>query len=277
MLCWDVLELFLAFIYFGICLTAFIWRLTKGDIKYIFIEYEMWSILLQLIYYILFLLIGFTSIFNKPKNEAILYNFLRSVIFKFIWPIVMSTPAVFYLGYFFEWFKFEIDMNSNDFWLSLFLHGFSQAGFLIDLILFYRDYKPTHVFDFIVISGIYVAYCILCFSIQPQIKTYLFLNEMGLGGDNLYIISVMIVGYFVYLYLYFIYMTMVKIKSGVFKLFGGDEKEINKESDEKTKPMNNDDKEPIEQELEVNEKPSINDTEDEGDKDEKEEEKDESE
>ena len=120
---------------------------------------------LQLIYYVLFLLIDFTSIFNKPKNEAILYNFLRIVIFKFIWPILMNTVAAFYLGYFFGLFKFEIDINNNDFWLSLFLYEFSQAGFLIDLILFYIDFKPTHVFYFIVISCIYVAFYILCFSI----------------------------------------------------------------------------------------------------------------
>lgn len=256
MLCLEVLELFLAFIYFAVCLTTLIWRFTKGDMKYFLIEYEMWSLMLELVYYIFFLLIGFTTVFNKSKHEGSFYNFLKSLIFKFIWPFVVNSAAIYYMGYFFGWYKFEIDIYSNDFWYSLFSHGFSQAGFVVDLIFFQRDYKPTHVFDFILISGIFVGYCFLLFLIKPQVKTYAFL-EMKEDGtykeDNMFILSLMIVTYFLYLYLYFFYMTIVRIKCGFAKLFGGDE--VEKEN-EKTKPINAKEKEEKEEKVEKEEKDS---------------------
>lgn len=270
MLCFDILELFLAFIYFALCLTTLIWRFTKGDMKYFLIEFEMWSLMLELLYYILFLLIGFTTVFNKSKHESSFYNFLKSIIFKFIWPFVVNSAAIFYMGYFFGWYKFQMDVYSNDFWYSLFSHGFAQVGFVIDLIFFHRDYKPTHVFDFILISGIFVGYCFLIFLIKPQVKTYLFLemkDEENYKESNMFILSLMIVTYFIYLYLYFFYMTIVRIKCGFAKLFGSDEDE-EKES-EKAKPITEKEKDDDDEEKEdkedkdaekkeLEEKPEIN-------------------
>jgi len=254
MLCLEVLELFLSFIYFAICLTTLIWRFTKGDMKYFLIEYEMWSLMLELVFFIFFLLIGFTTVFNKSKHEGSFYNFLKSIIFKFIWPFVVNSAAIFYMGYFFGWYKFEIDIYSNDFWYNLFLHGFSQAGFVIDLIFFHRDYKPTHVFDFILISGIFVGYCFLLFLIKPQVKRYVFL-EMNEDGNykenNMFILSLMIVTYFIYLYLYFFYMTIVRIKCGFAKLFESDE---DVKENEKAKPINAKEKEDDDEKEEKEEK-----------------------
>ena len=222
--------------------------------KYFLIEYEMWSLMLELVFYIFFLLIGFTTVFNKSKHEGSFYNFLKSIIFKFIWPFVVNSAAIFYMGYFFGWYKFEIDIYSNDFWYNLFLHGFSQAGFVIDLIFFHRDYKPTHVFDFILISGIFVGYCFLLFLIKPQVKRYAFL-EMNEDGNykenNMFILSLMIVTYFIYLYLYFFYMTIVRIKCGFAKLFESDE---DVKENEKAKPINAKEKEDDDEKEEKEEK-----------------------
>ena len=254
MLCLDVLELFLSFIYFAICITTLIWRFTKGDMKYFLIEYEMWSLMLELVYYLFFLIIGFTTVFNKSKHEGSFYNFLKSIIFKFIWPFVVNSAAIFYMGYFFGWYKLEIDIHSNDFWYSLFLHGISQVGFVIDLIFFHRDYKPTHVFDFIVISGIFVGYCFLLFLIKPQVKIYAFLEMKEDGNykeDNMFILSLMIVTYFIYLYLYFFYMTIVRIKCGFAKLFESDE---DIKENEKIKPINAIEKEDDDEKEEKEEK-----------------------
>ena len=236
--CWELLELILNSIYFAICLTSFIWRLTKPEAGKIFVEFEMWSVMGQMAYYIIFLIIGFKRLFSKEEEDNNnCKKFLKNIIFKYLWPFVMNSFAVFYLGYNFEWFELDKDQG-NKFTLSIFLHGLSQAGFLIDIILFGREYKPTHIFDFIVISGMYVGYCILLFSTKPEIPAYKFLNndENNKKKNNSFIVSLMIICYFVYLYLYFVYMYIVKFKSGVAKICGGDEKpESKKEGKEKKK------------------------------------------
>ena len=249
MSCWELLELILNSIYFAICLTSFIWRLTKPEAGKIFIEFEMWSIMGQMAYYILFLIIGFKSIFKKEEEENGCKKFLKNIIFKYLWPFVMNSFAVFYLGYNFEWFDLDTENKGNNFTLSIFLHGFSQAGFLIDIILFGREYKPTHIFDFIVISGIYVGYCFFLFSIKPEIPNYKFLSPKK--EDNSYIISLMIVCYFVYLYLYFVYMYIVKFKSGVAKIFGGDEKSKSKKEEKEKKRKKEKEKPLIEEKEEI--------------------------
>ena len=238
MSCWELLELILNSIYFAICLTSFIWRLTKGETGKILIEFEMWSIMGQMAYYIIFLITGFKSLFKKEEEENGCKKFLKNIIFKYLWPFVMNSFAVFYLGYNFKWFELDTKNKGNKFTLSIFLHGLSQAGFLIDIILFGREYKPTHIFDFIVISGIYVAYCFFLFSIKPEIPNYLFLEK-----NNSFIISLMIVCYFVYLYLYFVYMYIVKFKSGVAKICGGDEKPSSKKEKKEKKTKKEKEKE----------------------------------
>ena len=243
MSCWNLVELILQVIYFGICLTAFIWRLTKDEKGNIFFEFEMWGIMLQLVYYIIFLISGFTSIFNKSKEENQenqenkCLNFLKSVLFKYIWPLVLSSPIIFYLGYFSNWFYLQTG-EGNDYALSLFLHGFSQFGFIIDIILFKREYKSTHFFDLLIITGIYVAYCFLLGTVKPEMNNYLFLsNDPAFRKGNSFLISLMIVCFFIYLYMYIIYMYIVRFKSGLVKLFGGDE---TKESmKEKKQPLMN--------------------------------------
>lgn len=237
MLCWDIFELVLSFIFFGISLTAFIWRLTKDDKQYVYLEFEMWSLLIQIIYYLFFLIIGFTSAFNKSSDNKA-QNFVKSTLFKFIWPFVINSGVIFYLGYFFRWFAFDTLRKGNDFYLNLFLHGFSQAGFILDLILFSRENSKLPFIDFAIITGIYVGYSILLFSIQPSIQSYLFLYKNSAERkDNIFILSLMIVGYFVYLYLYFIYSLVVDFKSGVKKLFGGDKKNSQIEPIKESNPI----------------------------------------
>lgn len=211
----DILELVLTCLYLGICITSFIWRLTKEDKKKMFIEFEIWSLIGQLAYYIIFLINGFSNLLSKEREgENKCQKFLKSIIFKYLWPFVMSSFAVFYLGHTFDWFYIPEDKD-NDYVLSIFLHGLSQAGFLIDIILFRREYKPTHIFDFLVISGIYICYSILFYSIKPKVSSYHFISVND--ESNSFIISLIIMCYFVYLYMYMLYMFIVKVK---FSLFG---------------------------------------------------------
>ena len=228
MLCCDILELILSFIFFGVCLTSFIWRLTKDNKDNFFMEFEMWSLLMQLVYYVLFFLIGIISIFQKATDNRA-QRFFKNVVFKYLFPFVVNSAAAFYLGYYFRWFSFDTRLKDNDFWLSFFIHGISQACFVVDLILFSRDYVDTQFFDFLVISGIYAAYAVILFISQPTIHGYAFLDKSVLDPkDNMFILSLMIVLYFVYLYLYFIFMCVVKFKSGISNLFGGNKK-VNKD------------------------------------------------
>ena len=241
----DFVELGLSSIYLVICIVTFIWRLTKPDAGHLFLEYEMWAIMLLMLYYILFLLIGFKSLFSKNKEKEKkekekekepnngLQKFFKNNIFKYLWPFVMSSAVTFYLGYFFGWFKLDTANKGNDFKLSIFQHGLCQIGFLIDLILFRREYKDTHFFDFLVISVMYIGYCVLLLMVKPKIKTYNFLSEDEFKDDFSFIISLMIICYFVYLYLYFFYMYVVKFKSGVRNLFWGDDKKDKKDKKEK--------------------------------------------
>ena len=222
--CWDIFELVLSCIYFGICITSFIWRLTKEDKEKIFIEFEIWSLIGQMTYYVIFLINGFKNLFSKEKeNDNKCKMLLKSIVFKYLWPFVMNSFAIFYLGYYFDWFYIDTENKGNDYVLSIFLHGLSQLGFLIDLFLFNREYKPTHILDFFVITGIYVVYSILFFSIKPEVKDYLFI--LFFKDDNSFIISMIIISYFVYLYMYMFYMFIVKVK---FTVFGGKEKEKEK-------------------------------------------------
>ena len=249
MFCYDIFELVLASIFYGISLTAFIWRLTKDDKQYVYLEFEMWSLLIQLLYYLFFLIIGISSTFNKASDNKA-QKFIKSTLFKFIWPFVVNSGVIFYLGYYLRWFEFNTLIKGNDYYLNLFLHGFSQAGFILDLIIFRRENNKLFFIDFAIITGIYVGYSILLFSIQPSIKSYAFLDKNGpIKKDNIFIISIMIVSYFVYLYLYFIYSLVVDFKSGVRNLFGGDKKNNN---------QNNQVEEPIKEE-----KPIIPESEDE--------------
>jgi hypothetical protein len=250
MLCCDILELILAFIFFGICLTSFIWRLARVNKENFFMEFEMWSLLMQLAYYFFFFLIGLISLFHKARDNKA-QRFFKSVLFKYLFPFVVNSAAAFYLGYYFRWFSFNTILRDNDFWLSFFIHGISQACFVVDLILFSRDYVDTQFIDFLIISGIYAAYAILLFIFRPNIPRYAFLDKSVLDPkDNMFVLSLMIVLYFVYLYLYFIFMCVVKFKSGVSNLFGGNKK-VNKDipppEPEKTKVSES--KEPDKKEL----------------------------
>ena len=233
----DLVELVLQIIYFSICLTSFIWRLTKNDKLSIFFEFEMWAIMLLLIYYITFLISAFKSIFKKSDEENKCLNFLKNSLFKYLWPFVMNSSIVFYLGYFCNWFYLNTEMG-NDYILSLFLHGFSQFGFLIDIILFNKKYQATHFLDLIIITVIYLLYCLILIIIKPEMDNYIFLSKESFKRKgNSFIISLMIICYFIYLYMYFIYMHIVKFKSGLNEVLGGNAN--NKEESKKEKLVNN--------------------------------------
>ena len=228
MLCCDILELILSFIFLGICLTSFTWRLVIVNNENIFMEFEMWSSLMQLAYYFFFFLIGLISLFHKARDNKA-QRFFKSVLFKYLFPFVVNSAAAFYLGYYFRWFSFYTNLKESEFWLNFFIRGTSPVCFVVDLILFSRDYVDTQFIDFLIISGIYAAYAILLFIFEPDIPQYVFLDKSVLDPkDNMFILSLMIVLYFVYLYLYFIFMCVVKFKSGVSNLFGGNKK-VNKD------------------------------------------------
>lgn len=224
MFCCEIIELILAFIFLGVCITTFIWRLIKGDRETLFIEFEIWSLLLQLVYYLLFSLISFVSVFRRSEDHTC-QKFIKNTIFKLLFPFVVNSSASFSLGYFFRWFEFGTIIRDNDFWLNIFIHGISPAVFVLDLLIFRRKYIDTPVFDFLVITGIYVGYCALLFMYKPNIQRYIFLDQNNLTPkDNVFIISLMVVFYFVYLYLYFILTSIVRFKSGVSSFFGVDKK-----------------------------------------------------
>ena len=174
--CREIFEIVLSTWFFIICFGTFIWRLTRDSKKTILLEFECWSLLLQIVYYIIFLLNGFFRISNKSEDdENSFQRVLKSQIFKFIWPFVLNSVAIFYLGYFFGWFSLDFDNKDSDFYLSFFLHGVCQVGFVIDLFLYKRVYRKSYVFDFLFITGLYVAYCFLLLVTKPEIKTYHFL------------------------------------------------------------------------------------------------------
>ena len=236
--CWEVSEIIMSTLFFIVCFATFVWRLTRESKETILLEYETWCLLLQIAYYITFLLNGFFRLFNKDKeDDNACQRVLKSQVFKFIWPFVLNTVAVFYLGYFFGWFSLDFDNKDNDFYLSFFLHGICQVGFVLDLFLFQRVYRKSYIFDFLFITGIYVLYCFLLFITKPEIKTYHFLYTnsffQNIQNSNLFIICMMIASYCVYLNLYIFYMYVVKFKSGVSKLLGGDEEKKRSKSRKK--------------------------------------------
>lgn len=273
MFCCEIIELLLSFIFLGVCITTFIWRLIKGDRETLFMEFEIWSLLLQLVYYLLFTLISFVSVFRRSSDHRC-QKFIKNTIFKLLFPFVVNSSASFALGYFFRWFEFDTIIRDNDFWLNIFIHGISPAVFVLDLLIFRRKYIDTPVFDFLVITGIYAGYCVLLFMYRPNIQRYIFLDQNNLTPkDSVFIISLMVVFYFVYLYLYFILTSIVRFKSGVSSFFGVDKKnkrnnsdaseqsEKRKESDNKLVPM--DDEEDNEKDKGDNSK--INDSNDDDD------------
>lgn len=210
----DLFELILSVFFFGLNLTSLIWRLIKDDRKYAILEFGIWGVILELAYYAFFLTTGFSNLINKATDNKC-QKFLKNSIFKFIFPFSINSALVFFLGYYLGWITFNTDNSTSDFWLIIFVYLIPSLVVLLDLIIFKRQYQRKKLFDFIIITAIYVIYCILLGSIKPKIKIYVFLYPIwfGLKSNASYIISVMILCYFAYLTMYFVYYYIIKIKS----------------------------------------------------------------
>jgi len=236
MSCYLILDFVLTIISFNVCLVALIWKYIKEEKnentnkKHIFFEFEIRAIILELIYYLFYLLISFINLLNRSNNNKT-QQFFKNKLFKLLWPFVMNSAIVFYLGASFRWFQFDIDKIKDDSFFPLFIHGAPQLCFLIDLIFFkHRNNNPKYFLDFLIITSIYSAYCILLFSEKPDISTYLFLDKKVTDKkDDYYILSLMGVCYFVYLYMHFFYRYIVKFKTQFRQICGGYRYTIEKE------------------------------------------------
>lgn len=228
MLLWDILEIIIAAISFGFNLTCFIWRLTKKEKQKIFVEYVIWNVIAQIVYYTLFLIIAIKRLVSEQK-DSIMLKFLKNILFKYLFPLIISSAIIFYIGYALRWIYFDTKNKGNDFWLIIFLHTFSQIGCLVDFILFNRKYIPTHFLDFLILTAIYVCYCILFCSIRPDKNSDNPLKPRSIS----FIISMMIMCYFVYFYIYFIFMYILKFKSVFLKCCCKEGDDLNKLEDSK--------------------------------------------
>lgn len=171
----GIFELFFHTIFFLACLAGLIWRIRIKDRGIMFLEFEIWSLIGELVYYAIQTLTGFINICNKASDNMV-QKFLKSTLFKIIFPFTLNSVVIFYLGYFQQWFYFYDNPNTPDFWYDILVHGIVQCCILLDAILFRRKFTQSNIFDKLIIIGVYVFYCILMISFQTN-HTYLFMTN----------------------------------------------------------------------------------------------------
>ena len=202
------IETIVNLIFFCLCLAVFIWRFTRPNLGQIPFEFEEWCLFFEMIYYGILSIFGLLDCCNKSQDKKIT-NFFKDTLFKFLWTMSMSCLIIFYLGYYVKWFYFENNTGKEDFWLCLFFHGFVQICIVVDIIVFDRAFVSTYFFDVVVLTVIYVIYCIVC-ALFKKSDVYIFLNY-----SSGFILSVMILGFFAYLCMYFLYQLIEMKKNHV--------------------------------------------------------------
>ena len=201
-----LVETIFDFIFFGSCLTGIIWRLTLDDkINYI-LEYESWCILSEAFYYLIQTIIGIINTCNKTTDSC-LQNFIKYTLFKIIFPPVLTCPFIYFLGDKLHWFDFETDTGKKECWCDVFNHIISPACILIDAILFKRQYSPSNLLDIIILTGIYIAYGILCLPFIESDDNY-FINCF----ENKHKICALIFFYCIGMAMHFFYIIITRIR-----------------------------------------------------------------
>ena len=198
-----VFEFISQIFFFGITATGIIWRIRIKDRGSFIFEYEFLCNFAEAIYYLLQIIIGIFSMCKKNK-ENFLKNFLKYKIFKLLFPLIMAVPFIYIFGYNLDWFSFEIDSSKNEFWCDLIIHIIAPSCCLFNTILFGKKYSPSNIIDIIIITGIYVAYFILCLHFQTN-KVYKFI-----GYDISFIISVAFIFYVIGIVMHFLYIAITK-------------------------------------------------------------------
>ena len=201
-----VCEPFIDFIFLAACLTGIIWRLMLDDRGYFFLEYESWCVVVEAIYYGLIMVLGFITNCSGARENC-LHTFLKYTLFKLIFAPILACPIIFFLGYNLHWFKYTIDLSSGESWCDIVNHLIAPACVLVDVLLFGRKYTSPNLFDIILVTGMYVAYSILCLPFMSN-HNYIFVDR-GAGC----IISTAISFYSVGLIMYYAYITITKVRN----------------------------------------------------------------
>ena len=201
-----LIETIFSIAFFTLCLTGMILRLTLKERGNYILEYESWCMIAETGYYLIQSVLGVINTISGTTDSC-LQNFIKYTLFKLIFPPILACPFIFILGYNLGWFFFETGQRNKDFSTDLINHVLAPACVLIDSILFNRKYTSSHLFDILIITGIYVAYGALCLPFQTS-ETYFFMNE-GKG----FIISVMIVCYCIGIIMHFTYIVVTKIRT----------------------------------------------------------------
>ena len=106
-----------------------------------------------------------------------------------------------------HWFKYTIDLSSGESWCDIVNHLIAPACVLVDVLLFGRKYSSPNLFDIILVTGMYVAYSILCLPFMSN-HNYIFVDR-GAGC----IISTAISFYSIGLIMYYAYITITKVRN----------------------------------------------------------------
>lgn len=216
MSCWMIYELVLDTIFFIVCVGTFVWTIISYNFKEIFLNLEHWMLWVQSLYYFLIALVGYMSLCNDAKSKTF-QKFSKNYLFKYICVFSLTSPGIFYLGYFLKWFDGDFDTSGTGFLLTILVHGGVQIPLIVDTILFKREYKPNVFCDFIVFTAIFVGYCFLCIIANTD-PNYKFRSE-----DFKFKIAVFVFWYLVLLLMYVIYQTIVKMRFGIVgRLSGGE-------------------------------------------------------
>ena len=200
-----LIEAVFSVIFFGISLTGIIWRLTLKNRGNFFFEIEFWCIISEAIYYLILAVMGIINACNKTTDSC-LQNFLKYTLSKLLFPPVIASPFIFYLGNNLDWFSFPIDKDDGDFWCDLINHLIAPSCLLVDVILFERKYKSSNFLDILIITGMYIAYSILYLPFQTS-EVYKFVVR-GKGC----IICVMIVCYCISINMHYIYIIITRVR-----------------------------------------------------------------
>ena len=202
----SVIEPFIDFIFLALSLTGIIWRLMLDNRGQFFLEYESWCNLAEAVYYGMITVLGFIGVCSG-KSENCLQNFLKYTLFKLIFAPILACPIIFFLGRNLVWFHLEIDFSSGEFWCDMINHFISPACLLLDVLLFGRQYSSSNFFDILVITGIFVAYSILCL---PFISNNMY-NFVNFGAG--YTICCAIVFYCIGIIMHFVYIAITKVRN----------------------------------------------------------------
>ena len=200
-----LIETIFSIAFFALSLTGIILRLTLKEKGKFICEYESWCILAEAGYYLIQSIFGVINTITKTTDSC-LQNFIKFTLSRLLFPPILACPFIFFLGTNIKWFKFYKE-TKKEYMSNIMNHLIAPACVLIDSILFKRKYTKSNLFDILIITGIYIAYSILCLPFQTN-ETYLFIDK-GKGC----MISVMIVFYCIGIIMHFTYIVVTRIRN----------------------------------------------------------------